>query len=196
MADANSSRPPMHSRSSNGTPLYKRICACGAISVVDARRINLSCHSCAMVERRTHGLSAGGKLDPIYSVFCGIKARCFIPSRAQYKYYGGRGITICKEWLDDPATFVAWAKSKGWKPGLEIDRIESDGDYTPDNCQISTHRENSQHTRRIHTTLDQAKRARELLATGISVKEVAKAVGISYMSAWHIKNTRGVWSNA
>lgn len=197
MADANSTRPPMHSRSSNGTPLYERVCpSCGAIAIVDFRKLGKLCNPCANRARSTHGHAARGKLTPIYKIYSGMKSRCEQPSYQHYKYYGGRGIKVCKEWRDNPQVFIDWAMNNGWRSGLEIDRKNSDGDYCPDNCKFATHRENSQHTRRIKTTPDQARRAREMLNNGCGIKETASAVGVTYMVAWHIKHNPDVWRNA
>jgi hypothetical protein len=197
MADVNSTKPPVHSRSKNGTPLFEKFCPdCGKRSVVDRRKLGKRCHQCAHKARSTHGLSAGGKLDPLYRLYINMRARCERPSCEHYRYYGGRGIKVCDEWRGNRILFFEWARAAGWRQGLDIDRIDNDGDYTPDNCRFTTHRINSQRTSRIRTTLDQARRAREMLRDGISVKAVAVAVGVTYMVAWHIKNNPDVWSNA
>ena len=190
------SSPQVHSRSSNGTPMFEKRCPeCGAITLVDKRRLLKPCHPCAMRARRTHGLSAGGGLHPIYRLFNGIKARCYSPSATNYAYYGGRGIAVFQEWLDSPALFVAWAEAQGWRPDLEIDRIDVDGDYCPANCRFITHRENSQRTRRISTTPGKVLLVRAALDSGATVADAAKQAGVTYMVAWHIRNSPGVWAN-
>jgi hypothetical protein len=143
----------------------------------------------------THGLAARGKIHPLYRVLKNIEARCNCSTASHYEYYGGRGISVCAEWANDPLSFVTWALANGWRKGLEVDRKESNGNYEPDNCRIVAHRENSQHTRRIKTTPDQARRAREMLTGGASIKEIAAAIGVTYMVVWHIKNSPDVWSN-
>jgi hypothetical protein len=192
-----STRPPVHSRSSNGTPLYERRCReCGNVAVVDSRKLELLCAQCAAKARRTHGLSAGGKIHPLYRLLLCIKARCTQPSATNFKYYGGRGIKVCDEWLDNPPQFVEWATANGWQRGMELDRIDVDGPYSPDNCRFVTHRQNSQTTRRIKTTEGQAAHVRRLLADGSNIKDAARLAGVTYMVAWHIKNSPDVWSNA
>jgi hypothetical protein len=188
--------PPIHSRDSKGTALFKKSCQeCGKVSIVDRRRIGKPCHKCAMKKRITHGLTVGGRLHPLYSVLKNIEARCRYPSATHFEYYGGRGISICKEWTSDPASFVAWATANGWRKGLEIDRIDSNGDYRPDNCRVISHRENCQKTRRNRSTPEQITAVRQALKDGASIKAAAQQAGVSYMIAWHVKNTPDVWSN-
>lgn len=55
-----------------------------------------------------------------------------------YYRYGGRGIKICQQWREDFKKFYDWSIENGWKEGLEIDRIDPDGDYEPSNCRYVT----------------------------------------------------------
>lgn len=79
-----------------------------------------------------------------------MKKRCYIVSNRNYHNYGGRGIKICKEWLNNHRAFEEWAYDNGYKSGLTIDRINPDKDYCPDNCRWITLSENSKWTRRTY----------------------------------------------
>ena len=79
----------------------------------------------------------------LYGLRKDILKRCYQKSAKNYKYYGGRGIKVCKEWFENPKSFFDWAIRNGYKDGLEIDRIDFDGNYEPSNCHFITHRENT-----------------------------------------------------
>lgn len=193
MADANSTRPPVAGRSSNGTPLYECICSsCGGVRLADYRKLGKRCHPCAMRERNTtHGLSS----HPLYKLLKNIEVRCYYPSATNYEYYGGRGISVCDEWRNDPATFVKWTEGNGYSPGLEVDRIDNDGPYAPWNCRFVSHVANSQLRGNAKCDTQRARQVKNALASGSSVKAAAKAVGVPYMVAWHISKGHS-WRDA
>ena len=115
-----------------------------------------------------HGFSG----TPLYNVWQGIVARCCRPSHPQYKRYGGRGIQICKLWRHNPAAFCKWAIAHGYKKGLQIDRVNNDKGYFPDNCRFVT----------AAVNLCNTSRNRRLYLNGVSktVAEWARELGISY----------------
>lgn len=71
--------------------------------------------------------------DPLLYIWKGIKARCFCKTHKSYPWYGGRGIKMCERWATSFENFCA---DMGERPiGVEIDRIDNDGDYEPGNCR-------------------------------------------------------------
>ena len=73
--------------------------------------------------------------DPrLYRIWQAMKKRCFRSYRKDYKYYGGRGVTVCEAWLDFQI-FSSWAMASGYENTLALDRVDNDGNYEPGNCQ-------------------------------------------------------------
>mgnify|MGYP001625111049 CR=1 FL=1 len=85
---------------------------------------------------KKHGMSG----SRIYRIFRSMHNRCETPSCTVYRYYGGRGITVCSEW-DDFTVFYQWAISNGYADNLSIDRIDNDKGYSPENCRWVTQSE-------------------------------------------------------
>lgn len=107
----------------------------------------MPCKSCGSVgsERdviRTAWLH-GGKTHraALYRVWCNMRSRCNRETDPSYKWYGAKGVKICNEW-NTFKMFRIWALANGYAAGLSIDRIDSDGDYTPENCRWITMLEN------------------------------------------------------
>jgi len=75
------------------------------------------------------------RYHPLYKTWLNIKQRCTNPKRNDYSYYGGRGITVCDEWLASFQAFYDWCIANGWGKGLTIDRLNVDGNYCPENCR-------------------------------------------------------------
>lgn len=84
----------------------------------------------------------GHKGERLYVIWIGMRVRCYSPKRREYKYYGGKGVKICKSW-HYYSNFRKWAHDNGYKEDLTIDRINSDSDYKPSNCRFITQSENT-----------------------------------------------------
>ena len=95
-----------------------------------------------------HGFANRDNHHPLYSKWRSMKSRCYNKKTKGYKHYGARGITVCDEWKLDAGAFVKWGLLNGWVYGLEIDRINNDEGYSPENCRFVTRIINSNNKRR------------------------------------------------
>ncbi len=137
--------------------LWNCQCGCGNIIVLPTKKFvqkiprSCGCYKPQGVGNRTnhsylikHGLSVKGKRHPLIRLWYNIKTRCYnAKSDADKRNYQNKGITILEEWKHDSVKFVNWAKNNGWKLGLQIDRIDPNKGYHPDNIQFITASENS-----------------------------------------------------
>lgn len=130
---------------------WRYICDCGNVGVVDIGNFKAT-KSCGCLRREmtiarntTHGLGRAEDRPPEYESWSGIIQRCTNPKRDNFKYYGGRGITVCDRWLK----FENFLADMGYKPSPahSIERRDNDGPYDKDNCYWATRLEQGRNKR-------------------------------------------------
>lgn len=138
-------------------PYWLCRCECGAIvSVKGSSLSGGSTNSCGCLRHTTiHGDSVGGKRTRLQGIYHTMISRCTNINFPGYNNYGGRGISVCQQWLNSYMAFKQWALSNGYADDLSIDRIDTNGDYEPNNCRWSTKAEQNNNKRNhILITLD------------------------------------------
>lgn len=116
----------------------------------------------------------------LYTAWNNMRGRCTNPARPDYEWYGARGITICPEWADSFQAFMGWALENGYRPNLTLDRIETDGPYSPENCRWATRKEqaNNRRSNRL-ITMD---------GRTLSIAQWAEEMGIQTCTLWRRLN--------
>jgi hypothetical protein len=112
---------------------------------------------------------------PTYRTWRAMKSRCLNPNDPAYLRYGGRGITVCDDWLQ----FEKFVGDMGVRPdGTELDRVDNDAGYSPDNCRWATRSQNSRNKRKTLRAPD-----------GTPIAQLAEQHGIRYDTLmWRLKN--------
>lgn len=147
-----------------GYPKWECVCTCGNTVVVRADNLRSgSTKSCGCLHSEVIASVMSGNdyaktpmskdkykapdeetytrgADRLYSVYKSMKSRCYNVKAPNYKNYGARGIRICEEWLEDFDSFRSWALKSGYDYSAKrgectIDRIDPDGNYSPENCR-------------------------------------------------------------
>ena len=137
-------------------PLWLFKCDCGNNFICTANRVktgntkSCGCLSFEMKSARSRDalkiahkacVTHGATGTRLYRIYKNMKNRCNNHNTPCYRFYGGKGIRVCDEWLNDPKAFIDWALSRGYADNLTIERIDSSKNYCPENCEWITQSE-------------------------------------------------------
>lgn len=129
-------------------------CRCGnEFEAIGKYLRNGSIKSCGCLKSKRmteHGKAKathGDSKSRLFSIWSGMKKRCYYKKNIGYKNYGGRGIQVCDEWKNNYSTFKLWAMNNGYDESLTLDRVDNDGNYEPNNCKWSTVTEQNRNKR-------------------------------------------------
>jgi hypothetical protein len=141
---------------------------------------------------------------PLYKTFTGMRDRCRNPKHQYYHRYGGRGISVCPQWLERGSGFWNWLEHMGPRPeGHSIDRIDNDGNYEPGNVRWATRSQqyyNSDIAKgerhgQSKLTREKVSLIKKALAEGLSAKAVGAMFGVPRTTVSDIKHGR-TWVDA
>lgn len=165
-------------RSKEGRVIWLCRCDCGKLHktlgkyLLNGDATSCGCRKLQILAETTtkqtiHNMSG----SRIYQIWNGMKERCYNSKADCYKNYGGRGVGVCKEWMNFEG-FYEWAMRNGYDDNLTIDRIDSDRDYEPENCRWADKKLQANNTRRNH----------RLTYKGVTrtMAEWAEIIGIKY----------------
>lgn len=132
---------------------------------------NKSCGCMTKYFQKTKNYRIRHKNKRLYSIWYGMKERCYNNNNVNYQNYGERGIKLCTEWLDY-FNFYKWSMDNGYKGDLSIDRIDVNGNYEPSNCRWANDTE-QQYNKRNNIRY----KIRDKLLTNADVMEI---LGVSW----------------
>lgn len=163
-----------HHQNKDGRWIWECSCKCGKLYLKSANQIKATkfgyCSTCCEHPNKKHGM----RKSKVWAVWSGMNSRCNNKSHKSFEKYGGRGITVCERWKN----FESFYEDMGEPPdsSFQIDRIDNNLGYSPENCQWATRSQNQRN--RSNSKL--------WIRDGIeypTLESMAKAFGVSIQTA-------------
>lgn len=211
---------PLYKRNKNAAVTWEWKCICGntcnsEIATLQGNsRIstNPKIPSCGCIKiesaietHTTHGLTKKRTVHPLFRTYVHMVDRCINPKHPNYATYGQKGVTVCKDWLDNKEAFFTWALANGWKKGLSIDKdilCKEKGIhphiYSPDTCKWVSQKENTiasntrdNYGKNPHIKLSEAdcKAIKTSFNQGVTAKELKQTYNVSLCSIYAVLKT-------
>lgn len=126
-------------------------CDCGNYTSVYVSKLTTGKTKTCGCSRTTdpHNYKHGLRHTRLYRIWANMKTRCYNKMDPHYSRWGGRGVKICNEWINDFKAFYDWAIKNGYQDNLSIDRINNDGNYEPNNCRWATIKQQNNNKRNV-----------------------------------------------
>ena len=181
-----------HGRDKNYRIYYNCTCECGNKVVASARGLlsgdTKSCGCLYKDTRFTSNLKHGLTNHTLYWIRRAMMVRCYNPKHREYDNYGGRGIEVCNEWRnkkDGFINFYNWAMDNGYRKGLTLDRIDVNGNYSPENCRwadAEIQHSNKRTNRYVSLVLDFTPIGKEKIIYTYTITQWSRITGIPVRS--------------
>lgn len=158
----------------------KWLCACDCGNLSEVNLYNLqsgSSKSCGCLIKTNHYTKHSQSNTRLYKIWRTMKLRCYNKNASNYNHYGARNIAVCREWKDNFQAFYDWSMSHGYKDNLTIDRINVNGNYSPNNCRWVD----------MTTQIRNRRNTKYVTYKGVTkpLKEWCEILGIKYSATWN-----------
>ena len=180
-------------KNNNGNYLCLAQCKCGTKRMVSCSSIrsgkSKSCGCIASEKTAKRNKTHQKSKHPLYPRWNAMHRRCYLPSDSRYKYYGARGVTMCEEWKLSPQSFYDWFESQGGNLDLTVDRINTYGPYSPENCRLITLEEQQRNRRPEKNRLPDnvVLKIKRLLNEKVPVPDISKKTNVSRSIIYNIR---------